>query len=99
MSTLITVTLLAKQLRELNAAWSHEVGGGEYVSLVREVDGDGTMRPPRWLACCDHEIRILVAGPFGLEWVPGNPRWRGATAAARRLLAATRDGSELYVVR
>lgn len=78
---------LTAELRALHEAWSHPEVGGEYVCLVRRYDP--AQLGHRWLAC----IPLDVDRPcYGREYIPGDGAPFDATAAARRLLAAARDG-------
>lgn len=78
-------------LRELNEAYSHPDAGGEFVGLALEEPD----RPP-W----QHAWRVVPVGNggcyvgdriHGRELVPGGLPF-DAVAAAKRLLAAVRDG-------
>lgn len=88
---------LVGQLRELHAAWSHPDCGGEYIRLMCECLGNVapyyrwiiTPSPDYyWVACLDTGAPYV----FGREFIPGDGAPFDAVAAARRLLAAARDG-------
>ena len=81
---------LTADLRQLHQAWSHPDAGGEYVGLT--LAKRGRYRDP-------HGWKVRVVGPsergekqFGREYIPGDGLAFDAVAAARRLLAAARDG-------
>lgn len=88
---------LTRTLRALHAAWAHPEAGGDHVRLVCHISG-GQYRwdavaagsiDSLWLARHALSARPLV---FGEEFVPGDGAPFDAVAAARRLLAAVRDG-------
>jgi hypothetical protein len=67
---------LTKSLRQLHEAFSHPMGGGEYVSLVDAGSYVGFV-----IEGGDHPDGT------GHEWVPGDGLPFDAVAAARRLLS------------
>jgi hypothetical protein len=72
---------LTRSLRELHEAWSHPDCGGEYVCLVDAGSKVGWV-----IETAEHPDGV------GREYVPGDGARFDAVAAARRLLAAARDG-------
>ncbi len=78
-----SLTALTASLRHTHAAFAHPHGGGEFVCLyfVGQEAGWVLESPP-------HPDLI------GREYIPGDGKKFDAVAAARRLLAAARDGGE-----
>lgn len=86
MTPLPSARALTASLRELHAAWSHPDAGGEHVCLVDAGPEVGWV-----IETADHPDGI--GRELGRELVPGDGARFDAAAAARRLLAAARDGS------
>lgn len=86
---------LTRELRALHEAWSHPDAGGEYAALVCAHAG-GTPPSFEWRVYAFGMAAALWLHPetdvFGREHIPGDGAPFDAVAAARRLLAAARDG-------
>lgn len=90
---------LTAELRALHEAYAHPCAGGEYACLGCECLG---LSAPywRWRALAAGQVDAmwiahLLDGPaciYGWEWIPGDGARFDAVGAARRLLAAARDG-------
>lgn len=76
---------LTADLRALHEAWSHPDGGPAYAVLTHDVDG-------RWHMAEESCARDWQEPSYGREMVGARDPRFDAIAAARRLLAAARDG-------
>lgn len=89
MSTLPSLRAVTAQLRALHEAWAHPDTGGEYVALYSPDVFQGREEQPWRVAA----ISASEGGTrYGREYVPGDGARFDAVGAARRLLAAARDG-------
>lgn len=99
MTPLPSLRALTRELRELHEAWSHPDAGGEYVRLVHHIENNHY----EWRVFAAGQLdSVWVAhrdegGPgsamvYGWEYIPGDGARFDAVAAARRLLAAAREG-------
>ena len=90
---------LTRELRALHEAFSHPIAGSEHVTLVCECLGSvapyyvwrvlaAGQLDSVWIAHLDEGAGCA----FGHELIPGDGAPYDAVAAARRLLAAARDG-------
>lgn len=77
---------LAAELRATRSAFSHPLGGGEYVALTLIYD-DVLNLPRRWRVRAVDSEQLQ----YGREYVPGDGAKFDALAAARRLLFAARE--------
>lgn len=92
---------LTAELRELNEAYKHPIGGASYVALccVRGYDLSGERSGWRLVEIGSLDsVHGDVLERCGREEVPGTEPF-DATAAARRLLAAARDAMTQTVTR
>jgi hypothetical protein len=98
MPALPSLRALTADLRELHAAWAHPDAGGEYVRLVFHIENNhyewlavaAGQVDSLWIAHVDHKPNSAMV--YGWEFIPGDGARFDAVAAARRLLAAAREG-------